>query len=211
MKKLSLFGITAFLLMISCAENNNNNYLPANDFAQLRVGNYWIYEWYEIDTNGVRTQFHGIDSVYIPQDTIIDGNLFFLIKGTYFGTGGRAYSMLRDSNDYLFDEFGHIRFSTSNFTDTLLMDTIIRNDPNYYCYIVYQMKDKNLPITVPIGTYKTYNFHGDLYYTHPLYEWGRRDRDNYYARGIGAIKERAQYVAMPTNLERVLIRYNVQK
>jgi len=41
------------------------------DYYQLKVGNYWIYQSYQIDSNGVATPENLWDSAHIEKDTII--------------------------------------------------------------------------------------------------------------------------------------------
>ena len=51
----------------------------ASDYLPLKVGNYWIYEQFETDTNHVTKSLHIFDSVYAKGETIINGKTYWVI------------------------------------------------------------------------------------------------------------------------------------
>ena len=59
-----LIFVIAFVLF-SCSNNGVTPEESIAQFSNLEVGNYWIYEWYELDPSGNETQLPEVDSVII--------------------------------------------------------------------------------------------------------------------------------------------------
>lgn len=75
MKKACLFlPVLMLISLFSCNKSDENDPQPpaSEDFMALKVGNYWIYQNYDIDTNGVATPTDDWDSAYISKDTLIN-------------------------------------------------------------------------------------------------------------------------------------------
>jgi hypothetical protein len=75
MKKLVFVSI-AFLSVfaISCTKDDADPVpVVKSDYYQLKVGNYWVYQGMNIDTNGVATPTAMVDSAFIEKDTLIRG------------------------------------------------------------------------------------------------------------------------------------------
>lgn len=207
----------ASLLIISCLTSckkeetnqpdNNTSQQSTTNFMPLSVGNYWVYDWYKVDSNGVESYYNERDSLYISKDTIINGNTYYKQEGTFSGMYETA-QFLRDSNDYLVNSDGEILFSATNFTDILNTDTF-----EYYCYIDYQMAHKDSLVTVPAGTFTTYNCMGTIYNLDSAYQaqWGTQYMHNIYADSIGLVLEQTHYYNMPYNkLQKRLVKYYLQ-
>jgi len=94
---------------INKLEEEDGNFLP------LSVGNYWIYEVSQVDTNGNST-FQKIDSTYIDSDTIINNNIYFVIKSS---ASINYIQFLRDSSGYIVDDNGQKYLYQRLIDDTL--------------------------------------------------------------------------------------------
>lgn len=217
MNHLTILLIAFCLFYTSCKKednvnnnNNNNNSSNANvsaDFMPLAVGNYWVYEWYEIDSNGVEAYYNKRDSVYISKDTIINSNTYYKKEGTFLGSY-EVFGFVRDSNDYIVNSEGKIQFSSTNFTDILRTDTF-----ENVAYIDYKMAHKDSSITVPSGIFTTYDFEGKVYDFDSLYQaqWGTQYIHNLYADSIGLVLEETFYHSQPYNkLQKRLVKYHAQ-
>ncbi len=127
----------------SCLTGNIQSYKVPS-----KVGSYWIYNRYEIDSLGIETQMTNVDSVFITGDTLINNHLFTSFKGTNFGSPFTRYE--RDSIGYIIDQYGTIIYSYTDFNSTLGTG----NNATYEYR--YQMLDSTTTeITVPAGTFNT--------------------------------------------------------
>ena len=68
------------LLICSCEkpDDDNDPITPAplvyDNYSQLKVGNYWIYQRFEVDSLGIGTPTSVYDSCYVEKDTLINNN-----------------------------------------------------------------------------------------------------------------------------------------
>ena len=152
MKRYIIITVSAFTLMgckkekvettSSLTEDKQSYKVPS------KVGSYWIYNRYEIDSLGIETQMTNADSVFITGDTLINNHLFTRFKGTNFGFPFTSYE--RDSLGYIVDQYGTIIYSYTDFNST------IGTGNNTTYQYRYQMEDlTTTEITVPAGTFNT--------------------------------------------------------
>jgi hypothetical protein len=188
------------------------------NYANLKAGNYWIYERFEIDPSGNATSIHIIDSCYVEKDTLINGYLSYKysLPGGYPNIGTNqspnVFVYLRDSLSYLIDaKHGDILFSSEDFTTLFVTSTYVQ-PPNDTVYVYQQkMGDKDVNITTPAGTFITSSMKG-IYKMYPNYNPcanNLRTIDTRYAQNVGKISEGFQFFAGNCNhWERRLIRYH---
>lgn len=151
--------LVALAFISSCSKDKatlqiNNSSGPTIPNAEthypLKKGNWWVYDYFNINTQSGVTQFWYRDSVYITGDTIINGHKYYHQLGTgQFGNGWWLF--LRDSAGYMLTLGGEkVLFSLTNYSDTLTIDSSM-----YMPYLVYQkMIHTDTVISVPAG-----NFH----------------------------------------------------
>lgn len=204
MKRVFLILTLIGLGITSCKKDDSENKLtpiPASDYMQLEIGNYWIYEWYNIDSSGNANLMATSDSSIISGDTLIRGLVFY--KKLIFQNENYA-EFIRDSSGYLVDHEGIIRFSDHDFTNILLVKEIIPD----LATVEYQMANKDSLISISLGTYPTYDFRGTVIPLNPQYPYGINYTHNFYADGMGLIKTSSYYFSNPNlRVERRLIRY----
>lgn len=101
MKKIGLLLAGLNFFAISCSSDDsgdNNNSGPDTNFLPLATGNYWVY-----DAPGSLQS--GRDSLYVANDTVIEGNTYKKIKtlGMPFGffSGAMSNNSVRVSGDEL--------------------------------------------------------------------------------------------------------------
>lgn len=212
MKKLFLL-IIAIAFLWSCQKDDNTttkvSYLP------LEIGNYWIYQYIEIDTSGNESAMPQIDSVVISRDTIINHKKYYVFEGTNYPYTYRGYwgivDILRDSSGYIVNQNGFIRFAENDFTDTLACK--VESHENEILYtITYQMVKTNNAITIPAGTFGVLNYKGTVVTSlntpginYPRY------LNCYYAKEVGNVLYTYFYINSPKYFEKRLLRYNVKK
>lgn len=203
----------SILLITSCKkdppEEIINTVGSVKEYFPLTPGSYWIYQQYKKDIGtGDFVASNILDSVYVYQDTVINGNTFTILRAS--GNLLFPHSLiLRDSGDYLIDESGSIFLSSSNFTDTLY------SYANSFVYTAYKMDDKDSVITTPAGTFPTINYKG---FAHLLTDCPDTVRTihNFYSKGIGRVKSATFYSStfcLPEQLwvEDRLERYHIEE
>ena len=155
MKRI-FFILSLILLIYSCKKDvaipsvkNNTPPSPqiqsSEDYYPLKKGNWWVYDYYQMNTSSGTEQFDHRDSVYIVGDTIINGYRYAYQKNTY--QNGWLY--LRDSSGYMLTIGGErILFSSTNFTDTLYI-----YNPAYPFTVYSKMIHTDTLISTPVGSF----------------------------------------------------------
>lgn len=109
--KLLTAGLAMSLCFISCKKKDAAPVYP--DYTQLKVGNYWIYERFLIDTAGNESPYSNTgptyDSCFVEKDTVMSGKTYFKLWRTN-AIGIPYCSFLRDSLSYTIDQYGLIVF-----------------------------------------------------------------------------------------------------
>src|SRR5512138_3455758 len=127
MKKAFLFLPALMIIsLLSCNKSDDSSSPPPADvdYMALKVGNYWIYQNYDIDTNGVATPTDDWDSAYISKDTVVNGKTYYKMhRKQVLQAPVQLVEFLRDSSGYLVGINGNILMSEDNFTDTLRIDS----------------------------------------------------------------------------------------
>ena len=205
------FAAALPVLLSSCHKENTGNQAPEPDFVQLNTGNYWIYSFYKVDTNGVETLLPDTDSAYISGDTLINGIRYFIkITGDFPLKESDAMPMysqktfLRDSSGYLVNEVGFILFARDNFSTVIRTDTI-----EGLLWSEYRMTGKDSLVAVPAGNFNTRTMAVAYYPLNPDYPWGVRRTVNVYGEGVGLIKYTYALYSQPSYYEARLLRYSV--
>lgn len=215
MKNIVLLATMVAIVFFACKKDEPQNIddtpvpEPKVSMMPLKEGNYWVYQRYSVDTNGISTTNGQTDSLYISGKEIIHGDTFYVIKGSsaflFPPDGQNVY--LRDSVGYLVDQNGSIYYSETNYTDTFSIITDSIAQITRYEYMTY----KDSMVTVPAGSYsQTGTLLTTVSFWNPNYPW-ESTRDAYYsfAKNVGLIKRRAFYSAQPTYFEFQLLRYHV--
>lgn len=218
MKNLVVLATTLAIVFFACKKDEPQNIddtpvpEPKVSMMPLKEGNYWVYQRFSVDTNGISTTNGQNDSLYISGKEVIHGDTFYVIEGSnYFlftpNNFPQEKAYIRDSVGYIIDETGLIYYSENNYTDTLSTATDSIAQIVRYTYMAY----KDSLITVPAGTYsQTSTLLTTVLFWNPNYPWGPR-RDSYYtyAKNIGLINRRAFYSSPSNYFEFRLLRYHV--
>lgn len=212
--KILLYSIL-LLLVLSCQRHNggymssynwDSDAYPLADFVPLKVGNYWVYQVFEMDTMG-NDSLIGVDTLMITDDTIIQGRQWFLLYENHgFGSETPYSKYVSDSSGYLIYENGQIGFSTVNFTETLrkIVDEGIS-------VAEYRMLKDPEDVEVPAGTFRCLNYRATVTVDKSLIFWKHPGNYcNYYAPGVGKVKSTAFYISKPKRLERRLMKYHIE-
>jgi hypothetical protein len=214
MRKLFFLGLILTLLA-SCDKDDSNSIIDpveTKDYFPLKIGNYWIYKHYDIDSIGNVTERNRTDSVIISRDSIINSNQYFILEGTNYPFNSKwgIVDILRDSSGYLVNEKGKIKFSVDNFTDTLVSKVELHEGDTIYS-LTFRMEKLTNPITVPAGEFEVLNFKGTV--KTPLQIPGTKNpryMNNLFAENVGKVLETYFYLGGPLISEKRLVRYKVE-
>jgi hypothetical protein len=213
MRKFIAF-IMAVAFLSSCQKEDDN--AVKTSYMPLRIGNYWIYQEFRIDTSGNEIASSKLDSVIIKRDTLINHKKYYVLEGTNypFSHYWDIIDILRDSSGYIVNQNGTVRFAEKDFRDTLVYraeSNIYDNNDTLYT-ITYHMERNNNAVTVPAGTFEVLNFKGTViaYMNTPGIKWPRYT-NCYYASGIGKIMETYIYISSLQSIEKRLVRYHIQE
>ena len=97
---------------ISCKKENllapvGHTYIL--DYSPLKIGNYWVYEYYDVDTiQGTNQLMDRIDSVFVSGDTTINQKQYFVQK-----TFSLLPSQIIESANFIRDSSGYSIRSSS--------------------------------------------------------------------------------------------------
>ena len=216
MKHLFLFVFAAIILTSACQkdEPNDEPETKQESYLPLKVGNYWVYEKFKIESSGEATSMGISDSLYVKDSTItlINGEKYFEIMG-WFPAEGNEPVYLKVADNYCINSDGEKLFSTSNLSDTLAeVYHTSGSDTNYYSYS--KMEEVAEKITVPAGTYDVIEYRTTLI----TFNEDEQDEFNfpkyghsYYAEGVGLVLKSWCYAHSPETYEHRLVRYHVQE
>jgi hypothetical protein len=208
MKKLSLLSIL-FVFLWSC--NKDDDPTGSKDYFPLAVGNYWVYDHYSIDEDGVETKFPANDSLSITRDTVIRNQTYFVLEGIDFSTNEWKIVEIRDSSNYLVDSNGKVLFARNDF-ENILSTSSIENKGEIICTTTYKMEKVSENISVPAGSFEVLNFKGTVTVTNPS-EFGvdyPRYLNNYFAKNVGKILQTYIFISSPGHMERRLVRFHIE-
>ncbi|MBK5286059.1 MAG: hypothetical protein JJE25_11720 [Bacteroidia bacterium] len=220
MEKLLIVCCIFFISFYSCKKDETIVIIPptpvipqantVDEFTMFHPGNYWIYQWFRIDSLGTIAQSEE-DSCYYKGDTIINGNTYQIVKYWWVFPWDQY---LRDSSGYLLQGWPVLSTAVTNDTFNVWQsnDTSIGNITSFY-YTVTSLANS---ITVPAGTFNNILDVTNSQYRNPISNTIINPviAHTYYAKNIGKISEQFYYsgelFSHPHVVhERRLIRYHV--
>lgn len=190
------------LLMASCSDDEPDVQLRLiSDFSQLEVGNYWVYDWYEVQPDGSESLMDLRDTLRIETDTLIEGRTMFIRTGTFMGQARR---------EILYDSISQLL----TYPDRLalfIIDSNLEFTRNFgpvdspVSVGTYQLNSLIETLEVPAGEFNCLNFQGTIESLELDYPYGTRFNNNLYSRGVGLVKLTTQFYSQPNDLEMRLI------
>ena len=209
-KAMLLLMAVTMAIATSCKKDSETEIEPVSppDFTKLAVGNYWVFQRFDLDPEGVATPVEDWDSSYISKDTLINGYTYYKMheKGVILNAEQQV-TFLRDSLDYLVNQFGQILFAQNNFTDTLYRDNTA---PGLF-YTYTMMHGKDSIIEVPAGTFTSRTIRTSVFPVNPFGPHPVRYCFTVFGEGVGKIKTHNFFYGSDKHFEKRLVRYNVNK
>ena len=206
----------AVLLICSCEKDDqdDNQVTPPpivyDNYSQLRVGNYWIYQRFEVDSLGNGTPTSVYDSCYVEKDTLINNQVYFKVYRPQPASPNQSYSYLRDSLHYTVNPLGEIVFSSLDFT-TIFQDQYFINGIDTMHRYTTRMADQNLLVSTPAGNLVTSNFKKNYEMFGGMAVNGlNRPINTRYTKDVGMVTETLIFFsAQTTYFERRLVSYHL--
>lgn len=212
MRNLFFVGLVLILLFGCKKEDESpNGTSETYNYFPLAIGNWWVYENYNIDNIGNETLSAVLDSLYIDNDTIISGTQYYMLEGSTLTIGGAGtLKFLRDSSGFIVNEKGHKIIAQNNFTDTLYNESRIMNGVHYFD-ISGIMKTVDTDITVGAGVFEVIECEQKItIFAADAPNTGIRYHNNYYANNIGQIVGEGSWYSSGGYFESRLLRYNIE-
>lgn len=210
--KNALFVLLSSILVFEACKKNDEHLAEMAivirpNYSNLEVGNYWIYQQFDLNADGNYTALNIYDSLYVEKDTIIDGITYFKYWTDQI-QGGSLYPIyLRDSVGITVQLDGRIFFATTSAVDTVETFCYLTATDTVYC--TYAISSPNdVSVNVPAGEF----FCRDLttYYDISSFSSGLSDklRHRYMAKDVGMVYETLTPIAGGTNYRvRKLVSY----
>lgn len=202
--KNQFFLLLALVALIASCNKEDEPIKP--DYYQLKAGNYWIYQTYELAGDSVEDVIPFTDSTYIEKDTVINDQVYYKFMRQSFTGGMHTPAFARDSAGCLIDESGKISFSYTNFTDTL---SVYKEGKIFRA--TFMMDEQDSLVNVPAGSFHTLFCHIRIVMYNPDYPYGIRHQGTFYADGVGCVKSTSVMLGNSDRcLDTRLIRYHVK-
>ncbi|MEY4934662.1 MAG: hypothetical protein RIS64_1021, partial [Bacteroidota bacterium] len=77
MKNLKCLFVIVVVLVAGCKDKATDQPTTYASYSKLAVGNYWIYQQFNVDSNGNGTPTNVYDSVFVEKDTVINNHTYF--------------------------------------------------------------------------------------------------------------------------------------
>lgn len=224
MKRFIIMSAIASVIVfsLSCKKNKKsesieevpNPLTPSYpSYSALKVGNYWIYEEFEVNEDGTYTSLHKIDSSYVEKDTVVGKYTYSKVRRKNFVFNYLPYLLLRDSLHYIVGPGGGVSFSSEDFTTVFQSFHQLGEPGDTIFKATTKMGDRDMAVTTPAGTFITSNMK-TTYVTTPSHTPPGISNPRYmnmrYAKSIGLIVETEPFYLLQSRVtEKRLIRYHL--
>ena len=205
----SLLTLPLFcLLIIACTQETvlptaEPDAVSAADYTHLKVGNFWVYDWYEIDPEG-NSSFYSRDTMLVAGSIQVEGHTAMELTGQRLG---------RDFSTVLFDSANSVYTYPERFLyftlDSAVHEGVIGPSESPFFTTSYYLVQGYQEVSVPSGTFECLNFQGKYVPQDQKYPYGTRYNDNLFAANIGMVKMKTNYAHSPNTLEGSLIAYGI--
>lgn len=214
--RITLLWTLTLLTTVVCSCKKKKTDSPSatvyENYAQLKVGNYWVYEQFEIDIAGHAVSKNIFDSCFVEKDTMIDSKSYFkVVKPNPYSISQTDILFLRDSLHYIVNSNGKIIFSSIDFSTIFDTNYILSSPGDTVCQIIKQMTERNQIVTTPAGSFVTSNAK-EVFFMYPSWvsAGNPRNKDTRYAKDIGIVSETLPFfLSNPNYIERRLVRYHI--
>jgi len=207
--KSKIFILAIGLLLFSCKKDETTEPIKSvepvtNNFFPLEVGNYWIYEFNNLNPDGNFTGQKRFDTMTVSHDTIIDDSDYIVLTSNTPYPG--VQWILRDDNGTIVDHNGNTFLP--HLPQSKKINERIELDPSGDT--LYQSWEENKGLIFKdtrVGTYRCM-LNVDVHVPGPKYGDKKVIDSNYYSR-IGPVRLSYAYLS-GTKMIGELIETNVE-
>ena len=111
----------------ACSNDDNDNYtgISSEDYYALKIGNSWVYKYYELNSETNDFEFIGtIDSVSVIGKETLFGDVFFKIRTLTVNENeedvSEEFTYVRTFDGFLIDDANEILFVNNDFSEHLV-------------------------------------------------------------------------------------------
>jgi hypothetical protein len=212
MKKITPMALIAATVCLTTSCKDKHSPTPQYDnYTPLKVGNYWVYQVFDVDDQGYGPPLNEYDSCYISKDTVMNGNTYYYLAiSPVSSVENTCNKWFRDSLHYVVDHEGLIYFSSEDFTNNISARYSI-SGTDTTSSIVEKMENKNAFFSTPAGNFTTSDCLTTLkIQLQPGAPVVVKYRHRRYAKNIGIVSEtKPSYASNIRYKERRLLRYHL--
>ncbi len=207
MNRIIIIATITIASLVSC-NNKGNTADPIKQesvlaYYPLTVGNLWIYQTSSCDSTWENCDYTSIDTNIVAKDTLINGLTYFKIEGKKLV--GSEPHFLRDSLDYIVDNYGKVRFSNKDFSTIFNEEFVISdNDTIYHWY--YKMQEDPIVVELPFRTFTCLDNKLSFFRKKENFEF-EFNGHSFYSKGFGLVYETALFASSTGGMKRELIDY----
>lgn len=212
MKRMLIFALLAAVAFSSCKKENDDdpNQTPEErvlDYFPLLVGNYWVYERSSCDSAWTDCTSISTDTCIVTKDTMINDLKYYKIEGMNI-LGQMTNWYLRDSLDYIVDQYGTILISNTDFESSFDEEYVTNNGNDTIFHWYRKVFDHPNTVTVPVGTYDCLDNRMSFFSKEDNFEkeWNTH---YYFAEDVGPVFENVMYAGSKSGFKRELVGYKV--
>ena len=194
-------AIALLLIFNACKKEKDETPAPAtpatityDNYSNLTIGNYWIYQNYYLDTVGNVSSVGDIDSCYVEKDSVLNGHTYKKMLDFTFSSPSFpsvSFYLLRDSLSYTVDMWGKVLFSSTDFSSTFNFHYWIDIPLDTFAVVHSHMLPVMESKVVPAGFFNTLDYR-TTYDLYPHYAIVNQSLYAYswYAKNIGLVAKR---------------------
>lgn len=177
--------VFAISLIIGCTKDElpeEEVFLSSLEYANIEVGNFWIYENHQNQSDGTSIQKEGLDTVKVIEETEIDGKDVFVLHSTVLST----------STIYLFDSLNTI-YTYPKRSVFFTLDEELEHIETFsgggtpFAIITFTLDTEPVQKEVPAGVFECIDFTGDMESQEEDYELGIRKTTKLFSEGVGRV------------------------
>jgi hypothetical protein len=205
MKKIIFASLSSILFFVSCKKDTGS--APQNTtgssstqtsaYLPAKVGNYWVYEAYTIDSMNVETDLNHVDSMWIDRDSVANGVTYH-----HFATVNPSSlftSMSALGGKWAKDSAGSIWplvyncswFDPAHFNDTMRIDSV------NWGFVFYTVPASFAGDITPAGTYSGISIGIMIRRESPARNYPRPATFTNFSAGTGLVHFKSSFASNP--------------
>lgn len=196
MRPIHLFTtlVAAAFVLQSCEDRNSLKEESISDYANLKIGNYWVYEERVEGSGDVY-----YDSVSVGDTEIYNGREYFVVTGHSIGSHHTYRRLLRDSSNFIVDNHRNIYL-----TKEMLNQPVQQIKKPEYELTSFIVKETDVVVSGKSYT-DVLNRKEEVHFLQPTQY--TTTNDNQFASGVGLIRETGTLWTSKKFVERRLVRH----